>query len=144
MKPQIPAPEVITIGQLQERDEWERQLKLGHLSLADALLLMLRTGAPATPYLLDRLEQALQAYQYGGPVVDLASEFGVHTTQRDRQRQDRVTLVSHVRFHIDALHEQGYSKQDPARFENTAFERAATGVLSDFTAGNLFHIYYKG
>lgn len=114
------------------------------ISLADGLMLMLRTGAPATPYLLARLESALQAYQYGGPDADLAKELGVHVTQRDRQRQGRATFVSHVRFHIDALHEQGYSKQDPAKFDGTAFEKAATGVLIDFTAGTLFHIYYKG
>lgn len=143
-KDDLPSPEFITSAQVQERDEWERLLKIGTLSLADGLVLMLRTGAPATPYLLARLESALQVYQYGGPDADLAKELGVQVTQRDRQRQDRATLVSYVRFHVDALHEQGYSKQDPAKFDGTAFEMAATGVLSDFTAGNLFHIYYKG
>ena len=133
---------VITEDQIAERDNWERLLLNGSISLADAVLLMLRTGAPATPYLTERLAQAFQTYQYGGADADLAEEFGVAIKQRERQKQERLTWVSHVRFHVDSFHEQGFTKQDPSHFGVTAFHKA--GELLHRSATQIFDTYYKG
>jgi hypothetical protein len=132
----------ITERQIAERDRWESLLMSGSLSLADAVVLMLRTGAPATPYLIDRLEGAFQGYQYGGPDADLAEEFGVSISQRERKKEERRTWVSHVRFHVDAFHQQGFSKQDPSQFSDTAFHKA--GNLLHRSASQIFDTYYKG
>lgn len=114
----------------------------GTLSLADAAMLMLGTGAPATPYLIARLEAAFQGYQYGGADADLAEFFGVSISQRERKKEDRKTWVSHVRYHVGAFHEQGYSKQDPSQFSDTAFHKA--GELLHRSASQIFDTYYKG
>lgn len=140
-----PEMEVIPSAQLQQRDDWERLLMAGTISLADGLMLMLQTSAPATPYLIARLEKAFHDYQYGDADVHLEEFFGVAVSQRERRRQERLTLVSYVKMHVDGFHDQGFTLQDPAKFPDTAFEKAATSeALKEFTAGNLFHMYYKG
>lgn len=133
---------LITDQQIAERDQWEGLLMNGTITLADAVMLMLGTGAPATRYLIARLEGAFQGYQYGGPGADLAEEFGISISQRERRKQERLTWVSHVKFHVDSFHEKGYSKQDPGQFENTAFHEA--GKLLHRSASQIFDTYYKG
>ena len=127
---------------VKQRDEWEEQLIAGNITLADALMLMLGTGTPVTPYLYARLEQAFQSYQYGGTNADLAEQFGISISQRERKKQERETWVSHVRFHVDAYHERGHSKQDPGHFANTAFHQA--GELLHRSPSQIFDTYYKG
>ena len=127
---------------LRERDEWEAKLSDGTITLADALMLMLGTGTPATPYLFSRLEQAFQNYQYGGPDADLAAAFGISVSQRERKKQERATWVSHVRFHVDGFHQQGFPKQDPGCFAGTAFHQ--TGDLLHRSPSQIFDTYYRG
>ena len=130
---------VVTDGQIADRDSWERRLQLGECSLYDALFMCMASGAPITPYLLARYEAAIHAYQYG-QVTDLAEPFGMAITQRQRKAEARWTWVSNVKFHVDAYHDQGFSKQDPNHYENTAFEKAAT--LLGRRASSLFDDYY--
>lgn len=133
-------PQIITPEQIEQRDEWERLMVEGGLSLADGLTLMLRSGAPATPYLIARLEAAFYEVQYNG--ADLAELFGVKVSQRERKKHDRVTWVNHVRFHVDAFHQQGYSKQDPTYYDNTAFHKASE--ILGRSPSQLCDTYYKG
>ena len=99
-----------TADPVKQRDQWEAQLIAGNITLADALMLMLGTGEPATPYLFARLEQAFQSYQYGGTDADLAEQFGISISQTERKKHAKMTWVSHIRFHVDAFHEQGWKK----------------------------------
>lgn len=132
----------ITDEQLAERDRWEGLLMQGRCSLHEALFMCLASGAPASPYLVTRIEAAFLAYQYGGPDADLAQEFGLAISQRERKAMDRMTWASHVRFHVDAFHEQGFSKQPPGSFDDTAFHKAAE--LLHRSPSQIFDTYYKG
>ena len=129
----------VTTEQVAERDRWERLLIEGQANLFDALIGMLATGAPATPYLLQRLTQAEIAYK-DHDITDLAEAFGIAMGKREKNAMDRETWVSHVRFHVDAFHEQGFSKQDPGPFDNTAFHKAA--ALLHRSPSQIFDTYY--
>ena len=97
------------------------------------------SGAPITKYLLARYEGAIHAYQYGAD-ADLAELFGLAITQRERKAEARANWLSNVRFHVDAYHAKGFTKQDPQHFENTAFEQAAS--LLGRKASSLYDDYY--
>ena len=96
----------VTDAQIAERDLWEQKLKLGECSLGDALFMCMASGAPASPYLIARIEGALEGYK-AGAFSDLAEPFGLAMGKREKNAMARETWVSHVRFHVD-----GWSKQD--------------------------------
>lgn len=129
---------LVTAEQLAERDLWERQLRLGACSLHDALFMCLASGAPASPFLIARLEGAFHAYQDGED--DLAELFGLSMTKRQKNAQKRALWVSHVKFHVDSFHEQGLPKQDPSYYSDTAFHAAAK--LLHRSPAQVFDTYY--
>lgn len=133
------APLLITPEQLAERDLWESHLARGICSLHEALFMCLASGAPASPYLLARLEGAFYAY-LDGENDDLADLFGLSMTKREKNAEKRATWVSHVRFHVDSFHDQGLSKQDPGYYAGTAFHAAAK--LLHRSPSQIFDTYY--
>ncbi len=119
--------------------EWERMLKLGHITLADALMLYLRASAPANAYLADRVELALLDYQ-SGKYTDLAEPFGVAMGKRERNAMERETLRSHIRFHVDHFHSFGHNKGNPSDSEGSAFAAAAS--LLKMEPATVYSLYY--
>lgn len=111
----------------------------GECSLNDAVYACLASGAPATPYILQRYEAAIRAY-LKGEVADLAEPFGIAMTKRAKNAVKRLSWVSHVRFHVDAAHKQGFKLQDPSKYENTAFHTAAR--LLHRSPTHVFDTYY--
>jgi hypothetical protein len=79
-----------------------------------------------SPYLIARIEGALEGYK-AGAFSDLAEPFGLAMGRREKNAMERETWVSHVRFHVDALHGNGLHKQDPSHYPNTVFH--AVGKL---------------
>ncbi len=130
---------VVTDAQIAERDLWERKLKLGEYSLADALILCLASGAPASPYLTARINAALEGYK-DGAFTDLAEPFGMAMGKREKNAMARETWVSHVRFHVDEFCKQGLSKVDPTHYQDTAFH--AAGKLLHRSPSQIFDTYY--
>lgn len=118
--------------------DWKAHHLKGDISLADALHFYLQeSGAPS--FLLAQYEQALQKYQ-DGEVSDLAEPFGIAMGKREKNAMDKETWVSHVRFHVDSFHEQGYAKQDPTSYDNTAFHKA--GKLLHRSPSQIADTYY--
>lgn len=118
--------------------DWKAHYLKGDISFADALHFYLQeSGAPK--FLLTKYEQALDAYQ-AGDVADLAEPFGIAMAKREKNAMKRETWVSHVRFHVDSFHEQGYSKQDPTKYDDTAFHKA--GKLLCRSPSQIFDTYY--
>ena len=130
---------IITDEQIAVRDTWEAMLQENKCTLNDALFMCMSSGAPITPYLLARYEGAIHEYQYGQN-TDLAEPFGIAISQRERRAQARVTWLSHVKFHVNSYHAQGFPKTDPNHFQDTAFQKAAT--LLGRSAISLFEDYY--
>lgn len=126
--------------QIRMRDEWELKLKQGVCNLSDAFFMCMSSGAPMTPYLIERFEAAIHAYQYG-EVADLAEPFGIAMPQREKRAMERLTWVSHVRFHVDSFHEQGKSKNNPSQYEDTAFHAAA--ALLHRSPTQIYDTYYE-
>ena len=131
---------VVTDEQIAERDSWEHRLLSNECNLSDALFMCMASGAPITPYLLARYEGAIHDYQYG-QTADLAEPFGIAISQRQRKAQARATWLSNLKFHVDSCYDQGFSKQDPNHYENTAFEKAA--ALLNRSASSVFDDYYN-
>ena len=130
---------VVTDEQIAERDSWEQRLLSNECNLNVALFMCMASGAPITPYLLARYEGAIHDYQYG-QTADLAEPFGIAISQRQRKAQARVTWLSHVKFHVDSYHGQGFPKTDPNYYEDTAFHKAAT--LLSRSVISLYEDYY--
>lgn len=128
------------LEKIAQRDEWEGLLKRGDCTLDAALYMCMKSGAPFTEYLIGRYEAAIHAYQYGD-VKDLAEPFGIAMGKREKNSMERETLVSHVRFHVDAFHGQGFPKQDPTYYDPTAFHKA--GELLNKSPSQIFAIYYE-
>lgn len=102
----------ITPEQLAERDAWDQRLALGECTLADALLMTMHSGAPASPFLVRLVEGAFDTYNQG-LADDLAEPFGVAVGKREKNRQEHETYRSNVKFHVDAFHSQGFPLLDP-------------------------------
>lgn len=136
--------QAITVGpdQIRMRDEWELKLKQDVCNLSDALFMCMSSGAPMTPYLIDRFEAAIHAYQ-DGEVADLAEPFGIAMGKRQKNAMTRLTLVSHVKFLVDTFAEQGKPRVDFHQWENgdTAFHAAAK-VLGK-SPDQIKDMYYK-
>lgn len=130
---------IITDEQIAERDKWELRLLRGECSLSDALFMCLASGAPATAYLLERFESAIHAYQYG-EVGDLAEAFGIAMKKHEKNAMERETKVSNVRFHVDSYHAQGFSKNSPENYGDTAFHK--TAELLKMSVSRVFELYY--
>lgn len=135
-------PNAITItpAQMEERDRWERLLLEGKANLFDAMCGMLSTGAPATPYLLQRLTQAEIAYK-SHDITDLAEAFGIAMGKREKNAMNRQTMVQNLRHVVDAMHARGFPKQDPSKYDKTAFHVA--GEVLHKSPSQVFDLYYE-
>lgn len=126
--------------------DWKAHYLKGDISFADALHFYLQeSGAPA--FLLAGYEQALSEYQNGkggkimDKVKDLAEPFGIAMEQKEKKEMNQQTRLSHIRFHVDAFHEQGFAKRDPSKYDDTAFHKA--GKLLHKSPSTIFDDYYK-
>lgn len=119
--------------------DWGLAFKRGQINLEDAIFLHLQAGLPETEYLLDRYVQAIESYK-SGEIADLAEPFGIAAGKREKNAMERKTWVSHVRFHVDSFHEQGFTKQDPSQWEETAFHK--TAKLLHKSPSQIFDTYY--
>ncbi|WP_075587818.1 hypothetical protein [Rhodoferax antarcticus] len=135
---------MISIGaaQLAERDLWDQKLMQGDCDLEAALMMVLHIGAPASPYLIARLEQAFMSYR-DGLFDDLATPFGCAINQREKQREKHETHRSNVKFHVQSFSEQGYPLLNPNNYPETesAFTKTAD-LLKTVTATTAFDIHY--
>jgi len=156
---QTPASSIeVSPSQIEERNAWDLRLKLGHITLADTVVLCMLSGAPASAYLLGRVEAAFNAYLDTGASAELAGalfDFGGKgslsgggsgapamsgtVTVSEKNRRQRETLRNSVRFHVNSFHEQGHSKSDPKAYEGTAFHLAAE--LLGMKVGTVFDLY---
>lgn len=132
---------LITDEQIAERDQWDKRLKLGQCNLADALLMTLHIGAPASAYLLARVEEAFATYNEGA-CDDLATPFGCAVGQREKKQQEHETHRSNVKFHVKSFSEQGYPKLNPNINPNESAFTKAADLLGTVTAATAFDIHY--
>lgn len=145
---------IITDDQLAERDRWERLLMEGKINLFDALHLMLKTGAPASTYLLDRLVQAEVAYN-DGDFSDLAEAFGIALSRSEKRAMARETLRTQVKAIVTHFAEsEGYKLLNPNQHPGveSAFTKATEHLNKKtqdgldiqplLTAATVFDIYY--
>lgn len=140
-------PITITAEQLAERDVWEQMLKLGKITLVDALDLCMAIGVPATRYMRDLFAKAVADYQ-DGKETDLAKSLGVAMTKCERNTaiMDAVT-IPHLRYTakdaVDAEAAKGLPKSDPSKYEKTAFHAASKALGHKQTPNQLFDLYYE-
>lgn len=140
-------PITITAEQLAERDAWEQMLKLGKITLVDALDLCMALGVPATSYMRDLFAKAVADYQ-DGKETDLAKSLGVAMTKCERNAaiMDAVT-IPHLRYTakdaVDAEAAKGPPKSDPSKYEKTAFHAASKALGHKQTPNQLFDLYYE-
>ena len=125
----------------------------GKMTLWDAMYAMLKTGAPATPYLMQRLLQVEADYN-DGKADDLAELFGFATTAADKRRLNHETFRSQVKQAVEEQIRRGYPRLNPHNEEHreSAFTRAAEAigiatpdgedVKPRVTAQTVFDIYY--
>lgn len=132
----------ITAEQIAERDTWEQHLMQGRCTLEQALMMVLHIGAPASPYLVTRMEQAFMAYN-DGDCDDLAEAFGCAENQRSKQRMVHETTRSNVKFHVQSFIEQGYPILNPNTnpHSESAFTKTAN-LLKNVSASTAFDIHY--
>lgn len=117
----------ITPEQLAERDAWDRRLMEGKCTIDDAMSMCMYIGAPISPFMREQYEAAWNEYR-SEKKADLADLLGVRLADKDRRAMERATWVSNIRFHVDSYHEQGFSKNNPSHYENTAFHEVAKRV----------------
>lgn len=129
----------ITDEQLELREKWDLMLKRGECTLADCIGMCMGLGVPASEYLRARFESAITSYSIG-ECSDLAEPFGIEMGKREKNAMERETWISHVRFNVDSFHEQGFTKQDPSHYNDTAFHKAAH--LLHRSASQIFDTYY--
>lgn len=127
----------VTDEQIAERDGWEEMLKRGEITLSEALPLCMRSGAPATEYLTDRVERVFSEHlgSAGGefvtddgksvPYDTLARAFGLHIGQRGRNKIRRLIELAHLRKVVDDFHAGGLPKTLDNTAGRTAFDAAA-------------------
>lgn len=149
----------VTDEQIAERDRWERKLMAGEVDLFGGLYMMLSSGAPATQYLLDRLNEAEAAYQ-DGEVKDLAEAFGILLMQNEKRRMKRLTEISDVVQMVDHFKDKGYKmyhpsdhKDDNGNYLESAFTKArehldkvtqdGEDVQPLLSVSRIFEIYYE-
>lgn len=132
----------ITAEQIAERDAWERKLMDKHCTLADALTMILHIGAPASPYLVSRVEQAFFAYTHG-ECDDLAAPFGCAETKREKNKMNHETKRQNVKFHVESYVDQGFPILNPSDWPDneSAFTKTADS-LKNVSAATAFEIYY--
>lgn len=142
----------VTDEQIAERDRWEEMLKRGEITLSEALPLCMRSGAPATEYLTDRVERAFSEHleSAGGefvgddgksvPYDTLARAFGLQINQRGRNRIKRLVEISHLRKVVDDFHAGGLPKTLDNAAGRTAFDAAAEQLGK--SARTVSDIYY--
>ena len=137
----------ITAEQLAERDQWEQKLLRGECSLEDALLMILHTGAPASAYLLARVEQAFASYRDGQCKTtptshDLAVAFGCVETRGAVRNERHETTRQNVKFHVQSFIDQGYPILNPNNYsQESAFTKTAK-LLGNVSAATAFDIHY--
>ena len=129
----------ITAEQLKERAEWDQRLMREEITILDAIDICMALGVPASEYLRARFVGAVDAYQ-DRQIDDLAEAFGIGMTKRERNSENRKTLISHVRFHVDSFNEQGFSKAHPSYYDGAAFHEAAR--LLSLSPSYLYDLYY--
>lgn len=132
----------ITDEQIAERDTWEQHLMHGRCTLEQALMMVLHIGAPASPYLVARMEQAFITYS-DGECDDLAVAFGCAESRREKQKNDHETTRSNVKFHVKSFAEQGYPILNPNinPDKESAFTKTAD-LLKNVSASTAFDIHY--
>lgn len=143
----------ITAEQIAERDKWEKLLMDGTISLFDALYMMLATGAPATPYLLDRLTQVDVAYK-AGEFSDMAEALGCALSASEKRAMERRTLRRGVKYMVQDEADNGYPLLNPNQHPDveSAFTRVA-GMMSKrtkdgqdtqpmYSVSTVYDIYY--
>ena len=133
-------PITITAEMLVERDRLDQMLKLGKITLVDALDLCMALGVPGTNYMRDLFAKAVADYQ-AGKYEDLAVPFGISARKTDKNREKRHTRDSNIRFHVDAAAASGLPKIDPSQYPGTAFE--AAGELLDLSPSHVYDRYYS-
>lgn len=132
----------ITGKQLAERNKWERLLKQEQCSLHEALFMCLASGAPATPYLLERLERAFASYARGD-CADLAEPFGLLLSKREKNSVRADVARGHVKWLIGEFHAKGFPLTNPEQYPDTvtAFHKAAE--LCEKSVSTVFDIWRK-
>lgn len=132
----------ITAEQLAERDAWELALKTGKCTLHEALFMCLSSGAPATPYLLERLERAFASY-VRGDCADLAEPFGLSLSKREKNSVRSEVAKGHIRRLVEDFHARGFPLTNPEQYPNTvtAFHKAAE--LCDKAVSTVFDVWRK-
>lgn len=132
----------ITSEQIADRDTWEQHLMQGRCTLEQAMMMVLHVGAPASPYLVARMEQAFMAYS-DGACDDLAVAFGCAENRREKQKMIHETTRSNVKFHVQSFAEQGYPLLNPNNNpgKESAFTKTAD-LLKNVSASTAFDIHY--
>jgi hypothetical protein len=132
----------ITDEQIAERDTWEQHLMHGRCTLEQALMMILHIGAPASPYLVARMEQAFMDY-VDGDCDDLAIPFGCAESRREKQKMKHEVARLNVKFHVQSFADQGYPILNPNNhpYTESAFTKTSN-LLKNVSAATAFDIHY--
>ena len=132
----------VTDEQIAERDQWESKLKLGVVNLMDGLFLMLHTGAPATPYLLERLIEAHTAYNEGRH-DDLAAAFGCELTRSEKHKDNHESWRTAVKCYVEGFHDLKFPLLNPNQHpdKDSAFKKTAESFGK--SPSTVFSVYYN-
>lgn len=148
----------ISADQLLERDQWEQRLALGQCTLEEALIMVLHIGAPAGPYLVERIVKAFGDYSTGAFLADgekslasLAAAFGSTKGGNEGQKYEKEMFNRSIYELVNHEHERyakGHPKHAPLNTSDsrttmdgaTAFSIAATIFnLAESTVKNRYY-----
>jgi hypothetical protein len=141
----------VTAEQLADRDAWELRHQQGKCTLEELLMMALRSGAPASAYLIDQLEHAFGNFAYGAFLRenetrpgDLASAFGTVKMADEVQAAEAEIYARSIYSLVHELHtSKRLAKQLPLRRgSGGAFERAA--AIVGLSESRVVDLYYAG
>lgn len=119
---------------------WMASFRKGTTNLADAIAFYLvETGAPAE--LREAYNHALYRYQ-AGDVEDLGVSFGMMPDKETKKLYKDTEKYVLIRMAVDNIPRK-YKRNDPSKYENTAFHKAAENLRElNLTAATLYKWYH--
>jgi hypothetical protein len=128
-------------AQIKNSQYWELLLAEGKCNLNEALYMCMKSGEPISKYMIDQFDNAITGY-CRGQYDDLAEAFGIAMTKRAKQSMAAIDSQRTTIVVVDLFHEQGFSKNNPNHYQDTAFHKAAEAIAK--SPSRVYELYQQG
>lgn len=120
---------------------WELLLADGKCNLNEALYMCMASGEPVSKFMMEQFDKAVTDYCHG-KYDDLAEAFGIAMTKRAKQAMNAIDLQHKVIVVVDLFAEQGFNKNNPNHYSETAFHKAAEVINK--SPSHTYDLYQSG